>query len=531
MKGRLLRGITAAAALSALVFSASPARAVDRRAEAAAKDAIKRAANDYLSTDYTAGAARLERAARTCGASRCTAATKATVLRDLGTMQFRNGDVGAAKKTWADAVKLQPELALNPDYDTPDLRTAWDDAKAGAGSAGGSAGGPAPQGDFTHTPPSEQKAGSPLPLYAEYPGGTVARVVVKYKSPSAGDWSRMDLKKMGGGWGGQLPCADVTKGTLRYWIQGFDEGGDPVASSGDPKHPFTVAIKDEISGEAPHLPGKAAPKACNEDSDCPPGLPGCAAEKKGTEETTESETGEEKPKVEEAPTFARFWVGISAEVPELMQMTSGDDLCGLTGQGFPANSANAYCTNPDGSDFPSRAGPQQNSHLVPGAAGHSDGGIQFGDVRVMATFDYALNPSMLVGARLGYVFNAYTGQSAASAKRALSTPIHAEARFTLLIGHQPLMHTGFAPMGFAGLGFSEFDVHTASVISLDNVAGQQPVNIWLTDAPFFLTAGAGMRYAFSLRAAFTAAARVNLAIGGNGTIPAFGPEVGILYGF
>jgi hypothetical protein len=173
----------------------------------------------------------------------------------------------------------------------------------------------------------------------------------------------------------------------------------------------------------------------------------------------------------------------------------------------------------------------QNSHLVPGAAGHSDGGIQFGDVRVMASFDYALNPSLLVGARLGYVFNAYTGQSAVSAKRAISTPLHIEARATLLIGHQPLMHTGLAPMVFAGLGYSEFDVHSAGVISLDNVAGQQPVNLWLTDAPFFLTAGGGIRYAFSLRAAFTAAVRANLVIGGNGVVPAFGPEVGILYGF
>jgi hypothetical protein len=164
-------------------------------------------------------------------------------------------------------------------------------------------------------------------------------------------------------------------------------------------------------------------------------------------------------------------------------------------------------------------------------AGHSDGGIQLGNVRVMASFDYALTPGFLVGARLGYAFNAYTGQSAVLGKRALATPIHVEARATLLIGHQPLRRTGFAPMVFAGLGYSEFDVHVAGVVSLDNVAGQQPVSLWLTDAPFFLTAGGGMRYAFSLRAAFTAAARANLAIGGNGVLPTFGPEVGVLYGF
>ncbi len=79
---------------------------------------------------------------------------------------------------------------------------------------------------------------------------------------------------MGTGWGGEIPCDAVTKGVMRYWVQGFDDGGDPVASSGDPKHPYTVAIKDDIEGEAPHLPGQPAPKSCGEDTECPPGPAG-----------------------------------------------------------------------------------------------------------------------------------------------------------------------------------------------------------------------------------------------------------------
>ncbi len=521
---RLLR---LAALTAPLVLCAAPAAAVDRRVEAAAKDAIKKAANDYLSTDYAAAAARLDKAARACGANRCSATTKAAVLRDLGTMQFRNGDVGAAKKSWEAAAKLDENVTLNPDYDAPDLRSAWEEAK------GGAAGQP-PSGDFAHTPPAEQKANTPLPVYVEYPGeGTVARVVVKYRGATASDWSRVDLKKLGSGWGGLIPCGDVTRGVMRYWIQGFDDGGDPVASSGDPKHPFTVPIRDDISGEAPHLPGKPAPKACSGDTDCPPGLPGCASEKEsGGEGDKESESSEGGKGSEEPATYARVWVGISAELPEFMSMPAGEALCKLTNQGFPANSANVYCTNPDGTDFPSRANPTQNSNLTnPTQAGNSDGGLQLGNVRVMGTFDYALSPSFLVGARLGYVFNAYTGQAAVSGGRALGPKIHAEARATYLLGDHPLMHTGFALMGFAGLGLSEFDTHVTSVVSLANVAGQQPVNLWITDAPFFVAIGAGIRYGFSLRAAFTAAARANLVFGGNGFLPAFGPEVGVLYGF
>ena len=521
------RSVVVAALVAACSF-ASPALAADRRVEAAAKQALKKAADDYLGTDYAAGAARLQRALRACGAGKCTGATRALLLRDLGTMQFRSGDVGVARKTWAEALKLQPDLALNADYDTADVHAAWDEARG----AGESDGGPQPTGDFAHSPAPEQKANTPLPIYVEYSATetAVARVVVKYKGSAAGDWQRVDLKRVGGGWGGVIPCGDLARGTVRYWIQGFDEGGDPVASSGDPKHPYSVPIRDEIAGEAPHLPGKPAPKTCGEDADCPPGTPGCAAEEKSSH-GGDDETPAEKPTAG-GKSYARIWVGVSAELPEILQMPAGNALCKLTSAALPANSAGAYCTNPDGSDFPTRASPDQNNHLTdPTQAGHTDGGLQLGDVRVMASFDYALSASILVGARLGYVFNAYTGDAAVKNGKAFGPKIHAEARATYLFGDAPLAHTGFAPMLFLGTGLSEFDGHATSVVTLDNVAGQQPVNIWVTDGPFFVALGAGVRYQFSLRAAFTAAARANAVVGGNGFMMTYGPEVGVLYGF
>jgi hypothetical protein len=505
------------AALATVGSLASPALAADRRVEAGAKDALKKAADDYLGTDYAAGAARLQRALRVCGATKCTPGTRALLLRDIGTMQFREGEVGAARKTWAEAVKLQPDLALNPDYETPDLRAAWDESKGGGADAGG--GGGQPTGDFAHTPAAEQRVSTPVPVYAEYPGNsTVARVIVKYQGSRAGDWKRVDLKRMGGGWGGVIPCADVSRGTVRYWIQGFDEAGDPIASSGDPKHPYTVPIRDDITGEAPHLPGKSAPRKCGEET---------------TEEApTQSEEPPKAKPSQEGKRFARFWVGVSAELPEFMQMPAGDDLCKLTSAALPVNSVGAYCTNPDGTDFPARASSAENGHLsVQGQAGHSDGGIHPGDIRVMASLDYALSASFLVGARVGYVLNAYPGQAAVQSGHALGTKIHLEARATYLFGDAPLTRTGFAPMVFAGMGVSEFDTRVTGAVSLDNVAGQQTVNIWVTDAPFFIAVGGGVRYQFSLRAAFTAAVRVNAVIGGNGFMTTYGPEVGVLYGF
>jgi len=90
----------------------------------------------------------------------------------------------------------------------------------------------------------------------------------------------------------------------------------------------------------------------------------------------------------------------------------------------------------------------------------------------------------------------YPGTVAVQTGRAYGHPIHVEARVTHLFGQEPLAHVAR-----------------------------------VTDGPWFLTLGGGVRYPFSLRAAFSAAVRVNAAFDGNGLLPTAGPEVGFQYGF
>jgi hypothetical protein len=82
-------------------------------------------------------------------------------------------------------------------------------------------------------------------------------------------------------------------------------------------------------------------------------------------------------------------------------------------------------------------------------------------------------------------------------------------------------------MVFAGMGAAEFDGHATTIVTL---VSQQPVNAWITDGPFFIDLGGGARYAFSPRAAFSMALRINAAFG-NGFLATYGPEVGVQYGF
>jgi hypothetical protein len=226
--------------------------------------------------------------------------------------------------------------------------------------------------------------------------------------------------------------------------------------------------------------------------------------------------------------YSRLWVGVSGAL-DFVYLPVGTDVCKLGTNGQPANGAHYYCMTTNGSDFPT---PAQNASLtIRGQAGSVGGGLEAGDVRVMLAVDYAATANILAGVRLGYVFNAYPGEAAVKDGRALGFRVHAEVRGTYVFGQRPLAHVGFAPLVFLGGGVSQFDGYSASAVTFDNVVGQQPVVAWLTDAPFFFVVGSGFRYQLSSRLALTVALRFNGAIGGNGFLPTFGPEVTLQHGW
>ncbi len=395
-----MRLLSSAVLVACLLVFAKSALAVEARVEAAARRTLKRVAADYRAKHFVTAAARLDKAAHACGSDSCLSGTKAELLRDLGTMQFRHGDADAASKSFADALALESDLTLNPGYITPDLQAAWD--------------------------------------------GAVKKAAT-------------------------------------------DETPRPAASAPPPPAPdATTASPPAVSAE--------------------------------TETQTPKETR-----------YAHFWIGVAGAL-DFMVFPSGNDLCKLTPQATPANTLHLYCTNPDGTDFPSRATTGQNNALVSGQSANVNGGLQIGDVRALLAFDYALTPAFLVGARVGYIMNAYPGRAAVHDGRADGEHVHAELRGTYLFGDAPLANIGFAPMVFAGGGVSEYDGYVTSTVSFNNVVGSQRVNVWMTDGPVFVMVGGGFRYQFSLRAAFTGAIRINASLPGNGVLPTVGPEVGFQYG-
>lgn len=503
------------AVLLALLLVPRSARALDRRTDAAGKQAVVSAAKDHAAGDNDGALLGLEKAYRACPGSRCGAATRAALLRDIGVIQFARGEKQKASVAFGQALDVDPEIAWNAVYDAKEPMAEWAAVKEERGALHESP----PAGDFEHVPESEQAVDTPLPIYAETNVSGVAKVIVKYRVPGETELRRRTLRRFGGGWGGTVPCQYVRRGLFRYFLQAFDADGNPVGNAGDVKHLFFVPIRWAITGEPPHLPGRPAPESCE-------GHAQGEDEEGGEAHAGGGGSG--------APAggggYVHLWIGVSGSL-DLVTVPSGNDVCALTAGQTPSTSF--YCTNPDGSDFPRRAGPigLGGQTTTPLRSGSSNGGPTSGDLRILVTLDYAINANFLTGARVGYVAQSYPGAAAGTDGKGLSTPIHLELRETYLIGSEPLAHSGFAPYLFASVGYAKADASQLSFEETTGVLGTRPVQVWRLGGPFFVAAGGGARYAFSPRVAFLAGVKAALPFGSGGILPSLAPELQLQYGF
>jgi hypothetical protein len=497
--------------------------AAKSRAETQAVEALSKAEGDYLSMNYGSGVAKLDKAWKACQPGKCAPETQAALQRDIGTMQFRAGDRGFAKKSFADAIKLQPGIDLNPSYDSPDLRALWNEVKTAAGVPITAAPAPAPApppvvvapppppppppaptvppppvlpqpkgGDFTHTPIAEQRADTPVPVYIEGGPQGAYHVVVRYKGAQDAqdaEWAHTDLTHVSRGWGGVIPCTAATIGTLRYYIQAYNSDMDPIGTNGDAKSPYQVPIREDLAGPPPHLPGHQAPKGCHEkpkpvapaaapkqiaSAPAPKPAPAGPAPAPAPAEAPapeEAKAPEPAPAVEDVsglPPLRHFWFGINFQL-DFMSLPSGSGLCKLDQvTALPLNDKHIFCTDSaTGSDYPTRTVSAPNAQLVDAnTAGVSDGGIVPTNFRIFASLDYALNANFLVGLRGGYVLNRYPGAAAINQHYAWSTGLYFEVRGTAVIGKDALRKGGLAPMVFVGGGASAFDGHTSGTATM-----------------------------------------------------------------
>jgi hypothetical protein len=567
---RSLAVVLSVAFAFALVFLAPDvpdARAQNPKVEAAAKALQKKAMEeDYLATEFGKAQDKLDKAIAQCGTEKCSAGLRAALRRDLGVVQI-GGQIDKEKGigNFVEALKLDPNVKLDPDLRTKDLDAAFAEAKkraaGGAPSSGGGTG-DQPSGDFKHDPAAEQQIRTPIPVYAEYSGEEqLAKVIVRYKGFGMTDWKTVELKKMGDkGWGGLIPCADVQQGTALYYLQGFNAANDPVATGGDRNNPYKVPVKTDKPADPPHLPNAAPPTQCADTGDCPPNFPGC---KKGTGPAVTDVPGKDGGEFCEEDSECRskscvqnkctspdsgmkgpkIFVGIFGAL-DYTFVPSSEDVCKLRPDAFPLNENNYYCSRKEGDDYPYRPSGQgdtdprvpENGQLVSSSDKGSDkvsGGGALGNIRVMLSLDYAVTPNVLIGGRVGVVLNRYPADAAEIDGNRFALPIHVELRGTYVLGKDALAKPGFAPYFFGGAGISSWETRVpVSVVEAPPAQPRQAkdVDAWHIAGPAFIAVGGGGRFAITQKAAILGGLRANFAFG-NAFAPSVGPELGAQIGF
>ena len=165
------------------------------------------------------------------------------------------------------------------------------------------------------------------------------------------------------------------------------------------------------------------------------------------------------------------------------------------------------------------------------------GGAVLSGIPVYVSLDYALNKSLLLGIRAGYVFGSYSGKAAGEdGKRFALAPLHLMAQGTYILGENGIMHKGLAPYLLGTLGVSTVDAAVPVSVKVNEIVGGvvTPRNVaadaYFLGGPLVIGAGGGARYALSPKAGLLVGLKLQAALG-NGFTPMLAPDVALQMGF
>lgn len=505
------------------ICSAVPLFGQTARAEPndeAAKKLTTEAINvDYLATDFAKAKAKLDKALALCSKEgACSSKVVAIIHRDLGVVYVTGlNNAAEGKKHFESALAIDPAIALDKDLTNRDIQAVFDEAKAEIGSDAAPAAKPEPKpeaaeptgekppaGEIVHQPAAEQAVLTPVPVYVELPEGVAAaKVTVRYKAFGAAEWKSVEMQPRKNGYGTEIPCLDVgsTTGNLEYFIVASDASGDVVAFGGTRNQPYTVAIKHELAGEPPHLPGKPPPAQCQDTSDCPPGFPGCMSGDKGVDDKPDTRESGGK----------RNWMSLAFQ-QDILLLSSSATACsgGSEYACFYENPTTYYGDEPP-----------------PGSGNEIAGGVGRGTMRILVGYDRALGSNIGVGARVGYAF----GGGPQAPNGAAFFPFHGEVRATYYFGSSPLSKKGIRPYVHISGGVAQVDARVTVPIFTDP---QHPDRLsqlaaWRKAGTGFVGAGVALMYALTANSGPYVDVQVLQMLGVSGT--SISPQLGYGLGF
>lgn len=257
--------------------------------------------------------------------------------------------------------------------------------------------------------------------------------------------------------------ADLTTPELQKEFATVKGGGKPAAgpAAADAGTPPAAegenGEEEETETPAPKPPKPAA-------GDCPPGMPGCAAEAASCNSDDECAAGEKcvdskcsSGEVEGAPGKVN-WISVAFQ-GDLLLLPGGADLC-QGGKGYSCFNAG---TSTWYGKYPSTTGPNGTDS--------TPGGLSLATLRIMAGYDRRFG-NITAGGALGFAFGGGPQRPAAGGQPAGAAflPFHGEIRGRYWFGHNPL-RKGFWMYGGLVAGIAEVDskitVHVDSGQAVD----------------------------------------------------------------
>jgi tetratricopeptide (TPR) repeat protein len=498
---RLRRSLAGALFLLAAGVVVPIAQAAPKDAEAQKLD--KQAMDeDYLNVQFDKAEEKLRKALNICGASGCDSKIKARIYMNLGIILVNARKQADAVAAFSEGLKLDPNASPNQDFTSDEVKKAFESARGSApppdtGTPGTSTPPPPAAGDaandLAHDPIAEAQVDHPIPIYVG-PQEGATRFLLYYKAPGA-DFTKVELKKMGKGYGAEIPCKDVKiAGKIKYYIQALDAQGDTVGGAGSKKQPLEIELKQKIAGDLPAFPGKDPPAKCKGGADCPPGMneEGCEAKLSYGSKCTgpgqcskadglaciegtcqpgkEGDGGDDGDDGDDGPPKLNLIWGIISVDDAIV---SGSDICSSE------NSVKGtyVCFRQDKQDD------KGNPRLYRGVNVNEKGSVSgppfaIGTIRVLLGYDRAIpiksaiTPA--VGVRLGYAFNGGPTVPNPTDGDKPFMPWHAEVRGTLFFGKNVLSKRGVRPYAFASGGLAQVDAKIANVPVSDDCANYDP---------------------------------------------------------
>jgi hypothetical protein len=266
--------------LALAVMASRPAEAQMRRV----LDLNRRAMDAYTNLEVEESMDLLQQALQNAESNNVSGTPLANTHANLGIVAVGGfGDNAAGLQHFMNAIRAERDVALDPLNSTPDIQSVFLLARNRVGNNGGGNDGngnggggivrtPAEPGQIPHQPVPEQLANTAVPIFVEVPeGAPVNGITVHYQAPGMRVFRAVEMRRMEGGFGLELPCAEAMAPRVSYYIEAFDEGGERMGTAGTSESPFAVEIVSFRTMPAPALPGQPAPEQCT-DTECPPGM-------------------------------------------------------------------------------------------------------------------------------------------------------------------------------------------------------------------------------------------------------------------